>query len=345
VIALIFKFWTLILVASALGFGVNVAGLLLWAERKQSAIMQDRIGANRASILGIKALGLVHMVADGLKMFTKEDFVPKGAHKALHALAPLISLGFALLCLSALPFGGAVEFAGRTCNLQPIQSPVGLLFVLAMLGLGVHGIVMAGYASGSNYGLLGGLRGAAQMISYEVCMAASLAGIVFIYGSLDLQEAVLWQGRHVWGIFLQPLGFILFLTAGVAETKRIPFDLPEGESEIVGYFVEYSGMKMAMFMMTDFIESIVIAGLITALFLGGWQIPFYAPAGLLGGALMLAAFVGKMFLVLFFLMQLRWTVPRFRFDQLLHLGWKNILPLALLNFIVTIWAVYLRSHP
>ncbi len=338
------KLWPLILVASALGFGLNLAGLLAYAERKQSAIMQDRIGANRASILGFKLWGLVTMVADAIKMFTKEDFIPKGANKTLHAIAPVVSLGFALLCLAALPFGGMVEFAGRTWSLQPIESPVGLLFVLAMLGLGVHGVMMAGFASGSNYGLLGGLRGAAQMVSYEVCMAATLAGLVFIYGTLDLQQAVLWQGRHVWGICVQPLGFLLFLTAGAAETKRAPFDLPEGESEIVGYFVEYSGMKMGMFMMTDFVESIVLAGLITTLFLGGWQIPFYTPAGLIGGALMLASFVGKVLLVLFVLMQIRWTLPRFRFDQLLHLGWKNVLPLALLNFLATIWLVYARTH-
>jgi NADH-quinone oxidoreductase subunit H len=339
-IDLVAKAWPLILVAAALGFGLNTAGLLAWAERKQSAILQDRIGANRASILGIKAWGLVHMLADTIKMLTKEDFVPKGAQKTLHGIAPIVSLGFALLCLAALPFGGTIIWAGRVWSFQPIQSSVGLLFVLAMLGLGVHGVMMAGYASGSNYGLLGGLRGGAQMVSYEVCMAATLAGLVFIYGTLDLQEAVLWQGRHYWGIVVQPLGFLLFLVAGVAETKRAPFDLPEGESEIVGYFVEYSGMKMGMFMMTDFVESVVLAGLIVTLFLGGWQIPFYEPSGLVGAAGMLGAFTIKVFVVLFLLMQVRWTVPRFRFDQLLHLGWKNILPLALANFMVTIWAVY-----
>ncbi|MBI3554365.1 MAG: NADH-quinone oxidoreductase subunit H [Elusimicrobia bacterium] len=336
--------WPLLKVAAALGFGLNVAGLLAWAERKQSAVMQDRIGANRAAIFGFKLWGLIHMLADTIKLLTKEDFVPKGARKGLHGAAPVISLGFALLCLAALPFGGVVEVAGRSWSLQPVESPVGLLFVLAMLGLGVHGVMMAGYASGSNYGLLGALRGGAQMISYEVCLAASLAGLLFIYGTLDLQQAVLWQGRHAWGILVQPLGFLLFVTAGVAETKRAPFDLPEGESEIVGYFVEYSGMKMGMFMMTDFVESVVVAGLVTTLFLGGWTIPFYEPHGALGAVLMLASFTVKLFVTLFLLMQVRWTLPRFRFDQLLHLGWKNVLPLALANFIVTIWAVYLRSR-
>lgn len=339
--------WTGVKVAGAIAFGLNVAGFLGWVERKQSAVMQDRIGANRASIFGFTLLGLFHPIADAIKMLTKEDFVPEKSRNIFHAAAPVISLGFGLLCLGALPFGGVVEVAGSSWSLQPIESSVGVLFVLGMLSLGVHGIVMAGYASGSNYALLGGLRGAAQMVSYEVCLATSLAGILFIYGTLDLQEAVLRQGGLIfgflpaWGIFLQPLGFILFLTAGAAATKRAPFDLPEGEAEIVGYHVEYSGMKFGMFLMTDFIESIVISGLIAALFLGGWQIPYVTLSGITGGALMVGAFSFKILLVLFLLMQVRWTLPRFRFDQLLDLGWKNILPLSLANFLLTVWGVYL----
>ncbi|MBI5630842.1 MAG: NADH-quinone oxidoreductase subunit H [Elusimicrobia bacterium] len=338
--------WILAKVAFALGLGLGLAGFLGWVERKQSAVLQDRVGANRASIFGIRLLGLFHPIADALKMLTKEDFVPRNARRVLHTAAPAISLGFALLCLAAFPYGGAVEFAGKAWSLQPVESPAGLVLVLALLSLGVHGIVMAGYASGSNYGLLGGLRGAAQMISYEVCLASSVAGVAFIYGSLDLQEACLWQGRLLggwlpaWGIFLQPVGFLLFLTAGAAVTKRTPFDLPEGEAEIVGYHVEYSGMKFGMFLMTDFVESIVISALAVTLFLGGWQIPFVAPAGPWGGAAMVASFTAKLMLVLFFLMQVRWTLPRLRFDQLLDLSWKNILPLSLLNFIATVWGVY-----
>ncbi len=326
------------------GVGLNIAGFLGWVERKQSAVLQDRIGANRASIFGIKILGLFHPIADAIKMLTKEDFVPKGATKPLHGLAPMISLGCAMFCLAALPYGGVIEFAGRAWDLQPIALPMGVPLVLATLAFGVHGIVMAGYASGSNYGLLGALRGAAQMIAYEVCLASALAGLLFIYGTLDFSEAVRWQVSHgVWGIVVQPLAFILFLTAGAAVTKRTPFDLPEGESEIVGYHVEYSGMKFGMFLMTDFFESIVVCGVITALFLGGWSIPFLdlPSMGLIGGALMVASFIGKMMLLLFLLMQLRWTLPRFRFDQLLDLGWKNLLPLALLNFLATAWVVYL----
>ncbi len=342
--------WTAIKVALAIGFGLNLAGFLGWVERKQSAVAQDRIGANRATIFGFRALGLFHPIADAIKMATKADFIPPAGMRPFHALAPALSLACSLFCLAALPFGDSLTIGGRVFDLQPLQLPSGVVFVLAMLAIGVHGVVMAGYASGSNYGLLGGLRGAAQMISYEVVFALTLFGVLFIYGTLDLQEAVRWQGRLLggwmpaWGIVLQPLGFILFLTAGAAETKRAPFDVPEGESEIVGYFVEYSGMKFGMFLMNDFIESIVLAGLAAALFLGGWQVPFldlWLKPGPVLALIQVSAFVLKVAAVLFLLMQIRWTLPRFRFDQVLHLGWKILLPLALLNFTVTAWAVYL----
>ncbi|MDD5629085.1 MAG: NADH-quinone oxidoreductase subunit H [Elusimicrobia bacterium] len=339
--------WSAVKVGYALGFGFGLAGLLGWVERKQSAVLQDRIGANRADIFGWRIIGLFHPLADGIKLMTKEDFVPRGVLRPFHGLAPALSLGCGLLCLAALPFGGEFQMAGRTWSLQPWPSPVGLVYVLAFLGLGVHGVVMAGYASGSNYGLLGGLRGAAQMVAYEVCMAAVLAGPMFLYGTLDLQEAVRAQGRLIggvlpaWGVFTQPLAFLLFLVAGTAASKRIPFDLPEGESEIVGYHVEYAGMKFGMFMISDFVENIVVCGLGAALFLGGWQVPFVSLAGPLGAVLMLAAFLAKTCALLFLLMQVRWTLPRLRFDQLLDLGWKSLLPLALANFMLTVWAVWL----
>ncbi len=338
--------WTAAKVGYALAFGLGLAALLGWVERKQSAVLQDRIGANRADIFGFRFIGLFHPLADAVKLMTKEDFVPARAQKTFHAIAPALSLGCGLLCLAALPFGGDVEVASRTWSLQPIESGVGLVLVLAFLGVGAHGVVMAGYASDSNYGLLGGLRAAAQLVAYEVCMAAVLAGPMFLYGTLDLQEAVRWQGRLLggvlpaWGVFTQPVAFLLFLVVGMAASKRIPFDLPEGESEIVGYHVEYSGMKFGMFMMADFVENIVISGLGATLFLGGWQVPFVTLAGPAGAVAMLAAFLVKTCAVLFVLMQVRWTLPRLRFDQLLDLGWKSILPLALLNFLATAWCVW-----
>jgi NADH-quinone oxidoreductase subunit H len=344
--------WVFVKVAAAiLVFGMGIAGLLGWVERKQSAVMQDRIGANRADIFGFTLIGLFHPIADAIKMLTKEDFQAKAVIKRLHPIAPMIAMGGGMFCFAALPFGGTVQLLGRAWSLQPIECTFGLPLVLAALAFGVHGIVMAGYASGSNYGLLGALRGAAQMVAYEVCLASSLAGALFIYGTLDLQQCVTWQSAHVWGILVQPLAFVLFLTAGAAITKRTPFDLPEGESEIVGYHVEYSGMKFGMFLITDFLESIVVSGIITTLFLGGWLIPGVDlaamaqsaawPTALLGGVLMLASFGLKVLALLFLLMQIRWTLPRFRFDQLLDLGWKNLLPLSLLNFLATVWGVYL----
>ena len=338
--------WTAVKIAGALGFGLGLAGFLGWVERKQSAVLQDRIGANRAEIFGFRIIGLFHPIADGIKLMTKEDFVPRGVLRPFHDLAPAISLGCCLLCLAALPFGGEFEAFGRTWSLQPLPGQAGLVYVLALLGLGVHGVIMAGYASRSNYGLLGGLRGAAQMVAYEVCMAAIVAGPAFLYGTLDLQEAVRWQGRLLfgflpaWGVFTQPLAFLLILIAGTAASKRAPFDLPEGESEIVGYHVEYSGMKFGMFMISDFVENIVICGLGTTLFLGGWGIPFLTLSGPLGALAMLASFSLKTCALLFLLMQVRWTLPRLRFDQLLDLGWKGLLPLALANFLGTVWLVW-----
>lgn len=336
--------WSVFLIVCALGFGLSVSGLLGWVERKQSAVLQDRIGANRASIFGLRLLGLFHPIADALKTMTKEDFEPPFALQPWHRLAPPLSLAFSMAALAALPYGDSIYFAGRSWSLQPVPLSAGVVFMLGMLSIGVHGVVMAGYSSGSNYALLGGLRGASQLIAYEVSMIATLTAVLFLYGTLDLAAAARWQAEHGWGILYQPLGFILFLTAGAAETKRAPFDVPEGESEIVGYFIEYSGMKFVMFMMNDFIETIVLAGLCTALFLGAWHVPglWVLPQPWLGLA-QVGVFVAKTLAMIFLLMQVRWTFPRFRFDQLLHLGWKNLLPLSLANAFVTLWAVYLFS--
>ncbi|MEK7878603.1 MAG: complex I subunit 1 family protein, partial [candidate division NC10 bacterium] len=262
-------------VAFMMFFVLNLGGLLTWVERKQSAIMQDRIGANRASILGLRLWGLFHPLADAIKMLTKEDFLPARADRFLFSLAPFVSIFFALVAFATIPFGDVLRFGGREIPLQAVPLNAGILYVFAMLSLGVYGVMMAGWASANNYALLGGQRAAALMISAEVAIGASIMGVVIVYGSLDLMEIVRGQGRLLagwipaWGILTQPLAFVLFLTAGIAATKRIPFDFPEGESEIIGYFVEYSGMKFGMFAMADFLESVVIAGMATSLFLGG----------------------------------------------------------------------------
>lgn len=333
---------------------LNLAGFHTWVERKQSALIQDRIGANRATIFGVRLLGMFHGVADVLKMFTKEDIVPTGADRSLHTLAPFFSVFFALATFAAIPFGDRLILGDRVIELQVASIDIALLYVFAMLSLGVYGVILAGFASRNNYAILGGLRATAQMISYEIALGVSIIGVVMVYETMDLQQLVRAQGRMIggwipfWGIVTQPVAFLVFVTAALAETKRVPFDLPEGESEIVGYFVEYSGMKFGMFFLTDFLETIVVASLATTLFFGGWQVPFLQPDGFhfpwgaelpvsnwVYALLGFASFSLKSFVFLFVFMQLRWTVPRFRYDQLMTLGWKGLFPVAVVNVAVT----------
>lgn len=333
---------------------LNLAGFHTWVERKQSALIQDRIGANRADIFGFRLLGMFHGLADVLKMFTKEDIVPDRADKALHTLAPFFSVFFALVTFAAIPFGDRLILGDRVIELQIANIDAALLYVFAMMSLGVYGVILAGFASRNNYAILGGLRATAQMISYEIALGVAIVGVVMVYGTMDLAELVRAQGQMIggwipfWGIVTQPVAFIIFLTAALAETKRLPFDLPEGESEIVGYFVEYSGMKFGMFFLADFLETIVVASLATTLFFGGWQVPFLMPDGFhfpWGGMLPVsnwvyvllgvASFSIKGLAFCFVFMQIRWTLPRFRYDQLMNLGWKGLFPIAVANVVVT----------
>jgi len=341
-------------VAFVMLFVLNTAAILGWVERKQSAIMQDRIGANRASIFGLRVLGLFHPLADTLKMLTKEDFRPAHADRLLFVLAPFVSVFFALVAFASIPFGDTLRIGDRAIPLQAVTLNVGVLYVFAMLSLGVYGVMMAGWSSANNFALLGGQRAAALMLSAEIAIGASIMGVIMVYGSLNLMEivrgqgALLWGWLPKWGIVTQPLAFLLFLTAGIAATKRIPFDTPEGESEIIGYFLEYSGMKFGMFLMTDMVETTVIAGLCTSLFLGGWQVPylmadgFHWPWGsivalsaLTVTVLQVGAFVTKVACMIFFLMLIRWTLPRFRYDQAMRLGWLALFPLSILNIVMT----------
>ncbi len=346
-------------VAFVMFFGVmNLAGLHTWIERKQSAIIQDRIGANRASIFGFRLMGLFHPLADAIKMFTKEDIVPAGADKVLHALAPFFSVFFALAAFAAIPFGDRLVLGDRIIELQAAKIDIALLYVFAMLSLGVYGVILAGFASRNNYALLGGLRATAQMISYEIALGIAIVGIVMVYGTMDLQEIVRGQGGNLfgwiprWGIVFQPVAFFVFVTAALAETKRIPFDLPEGESEIIGYFVEYSGMKFGMFFLTDFLETIMVACLATTLFFGGWQVPYLLRDGfhLPWGAMLpvsqwtyvllgVSSFAIKVLVFCFVFMQVRWTLPRFRYDQLMRLGWLGLFPISVVNMLVTALAL------
>ena len=333
---------------------LNLAGFHTWVERKQSALIQDRIGANRAEVFGFRLFGMFHGMADVIKMFTKEDIVPTGADKTLHTLAPFFSVFFALVAFAGIPFGDRLILGDRVIELQVAHINAALLFIFAMLSLEAYGVILAGFASRNNYAMLGGLRATAQMISYEIALGISIVGVVMVYGTMDLAELVRAQGRMIggwlplWGIVTQPVAFFVFVTAALAETKRVPFDLPEGESEIIGYFVEYSGMKFGMFFLTDFLETIVVASLSTTLFFGGWQVPYLSPDGFHfpWGAVLLvpnwiyvllgvASFSIKGLIFCFLFMQLRWTLPRFRYDQLMSLGWKGLFPISVGNLVVT----------
>jgi NADH-quinone oxidoreductase subunit H len=354
---------------------LNLAGILGWIERKGSALIQDRIGANRASIFGFAGMGLVNtLIADPVKFLTKEDFIPPSGDKFLHTLAPCMALFPALVTFAVIPFGDVLNLGDRVINLQVANLNIGILYVFAMGSLGVYGIVIGAWASNNKFSLLGGVRGSAQMISYEIAMGLSVIGVLMIYGTLELQDIARDQGTLIgellpswlsflhpligwlpaWGIFLQPLAFLLFFTSAVAETKRIPFDLPEGESELVaGYHVEYSGGKFLMFFAGEFAEIVTAAGLVTTLFFGGWQVPyllrdgFHFPWGaslllphLAVVALQVGAFTIKVLFFCWLQILLRWSVPRFRYDQVMRLGWKMLLPLALVNIAVTaLWIV------
>jgi NADH-quinone oxidoreductase subunit H len=346
---------------------VMTAGALMsWVERKQAGLVQDRLGANRADIKlfgrKITLIGLLHIPSDGIKGITKEDYIPPQANAFLHGLAPFLATFTVLAAFAAIPFGGSftLPFYPKPIALVLVPMEMSLLYVFAILSVGVYGLILAGYASKSKLASLGALRATAQVLSYEVTLGMTLMGVFLIYGSLDLtviaqgqMRMLEFKGWHLpvpaWGVFLQPLGFLLFAAAAVVETKRIPFDLPEGESEIVGYFVEYSGMKFLMFMMAEMIEMVLFAWLMVLLFFGGWHVPglHFLPEGMSGfyvhgrqvlavhGAWVIAlqalAFASKVVFFIWLLMQVRWTLVRFRYDQMMRLGWKIMLPLSLAN--------------
>jgi len=331
-----------------------IALYLTWAERKESAVMQDRVGANRANFFGFRVLGLFQPFADAIKMFFKEDFTPTFSRRFLHNLAPFLSFFFVLVTVAAIPFGDDLRIGDQTIKLQILDINIGILFVLAMLSITIYGVVLSGWASNNRWTLLGGVRGSAQLISYEVPLGFSLIGLVMVYPSLKFSAIVHAQGNLLfgwlpkWGIFLQPLGFIIFIMAAMAESERVPFDLPEAESEIVGFFTEYSGMKWGLYMFTDFMKVLIIACLLTTLFFGGWQVPwlfsdgFHFPWGgkwlLPHGIVLLfqvAAFNCKVFFFCWMQILFRWTYPRFRYDQLMDFGWKLLIPLSLFNILAT----------
>jgi NADH-quinone oxidoreductase subunit H len=291
---------------------LSLASGLIWLERRLLALWQDRYGPNR-----VGPFGLLQVVADMIKIFTKEDWIPPFADKPVFVLAPAIIVVTVLMTFAVLPIAPGIIVADLN---------IGLLFFLAMSSLGVYSVVLAGWSSDNKYSLLGGLRAAAQMISYEVFMGLSVMGVVVLAGSFDLAKIVEAQ-RKMWFVIPQFLGFVLFLIAGIAETRRLPFDLPEAESELVaGYHSEYSGMKFGMFFVGEYLGVTLISGLIAVLFFGGWLGPWLPP---------IVWFFIKLFLFICFFILLRASLPRPRFDQLMSWGWKLMLPLALVNILIT----------
>ncbi len=346
--------------------GLNLSLFLLYFERKGSALIQDRIGSNRVTItgfgkrMGMPNLGIINTtIADPIKMFTKEDFIPAGADRFLHTLSPFLALFPVMITYVVIPFGDTISIGGHRIGLEAANLNAGALYLLATIGLGVYGVALAGWSSNNRWALLGGIRATAQMISYELAMGLAIVSVIMAFGTLNLQQIVREQGGvwfgflPRWGIFVQPLAFILLLVAGAAESKRIPFDLPESESELIqGYFTEYSGGKQAVFMLTDFAEQALVAMLLTTFFFGGWQVPwlmrdgfhlpggaFLAVPGLAVSLLGIVAFLVKVVALCIFLGMVRWTLPRFRYDQLMRLGWKALVPLGLFNVLLTAFIV------
>ena len=305
-------------------------------ERKVSAWMQDRIGPNR-----VGPVGLLQPIADGLKFIFKEDVVPGHVNRVLYVLAPALTVIPAFLVLAVIPFGPPVQVFGREVQLAIADLDIGILFVFAIASLGVYGIVFAGWASNSKYALLGGVRSSAQMISYEVSLGLSVVGIFMATQSLRLTDVINYQADGVWNCFTQPIGFLVFVVCAFAETNRLPFDLPEAETELVaGYHTEYSSMKFAMFFLAEYTSMFVFASLVAVLFLGGWDIPFVSQAtlqalGNWGSLLGFLSFMLKALAFMFFYVWVRWTIPRFRYDQVMTLGWKVLLPLTLVNIVIT----------
>jgi NADH-quinone oxidoreductase subunit H len=357
------------------------ATVLTWVERKQAAVMADRIGANRAYVripftqIKLIWIGLFHGLADGLKMLLKEDFRPATYDQFAYTIAPWIVFVPVLLVFGVIPFGGTLVpaqifsgipalaewFGTRSYQMRLADLDGGLLVIFAFGGLPVIGAMLAGWSSNNKFSMLGALRAGSQMISYELIMGLTVLGLILIYGTVDLSAMVAQQSGMIfgflpaWGIFVQPFAAILFLVAAMAENRRAPFDLPEAESELIaGFFTEYSAMKMGLFMFAEFIEIAVLSALFLTLFLGGANLPYMSDAGFAfpGGytlalshwavvLIQVVVFLVKMLLVSSFQILVRWTLPRFRYDQLLGFAWKFMLPLCLANLVVTALAVWL----
>lgn len=334
--------YKLLLASAILVLSLVVAMYSTLIERKVAAFFQDRMGPSRAG-----PWGLLQPLADGIKLFFKEEFMPNTADKFLYILGPSLTMFIALLTSAVIPWGPDIVIAGKSYPLQVADINIGILYVFAILSIGVYGIMIGGWASNNKYGLLGAIRASSQMISYELAMSLSIIAVVMMSGSLSMKEIVAQQQGFHWNVIYQPLGFLIFLVCAFAETNRSPFDLPECETELVGgYHTEYSSMKLGFYLFAEYINMFISGAVISTLFFGGYHFPGLDRLGLSPNLFALVSFLVLFAKITFFgfvYMWIRWTLPRFRYDQLMRLGWKMLIPLAILNILVTGAVILLLS--
>jgi NADH-quinone oxidoreductase subunit H len=311
---------------------LGIAAYQTYFERKLAAWIQDRVGPDRAGPFGI-----LQPIADGVKMFLKEDFIPKDADKWLFIIGPGIAMFTSLVTSAIIPWGTDLELFGRTITLQVADFDIGILYLFAVLSISVYGIMIGGWASNNKYSLYGAIRASSQMISYELAMGISAITIIMLSGSLSLTDIVNKQHGMNWNIFYQPVCFVVFFICSLAETNRAPFDLPECESELIGgYHTEYSSMKLGLYLFSEYTAMFISSAIIAILFLGGYNFPGMDNfSGNTLAILSIVVFFSKIFIFIFIFMWIRWTIPRFRFDQLMHLGWKILIPVAMINLLIT----------
>jgi NADH-quinone oxidoreductase subunit H len=323
-----------ILVVAVFGITLIVALYSTFGERKIAAVMQDRVGPNRAG-----PFGLLQPLADGIKMFMKQELIPSVSNKWLFIIGPCIAMLTACMTGVVIPWGGSLTFGDQVFELQIADLNIGILYLFGVVSLGVYGIMIGGWASNNKFSLIGAIRASSQMISYEIAMGMAIIALVMTTGTLSLKEIVMQQDAGIANIVYQPLGFLIFLVCAFAETNRAPFDLPECETELIGgYHTEYSSLKLGFYLFAEYINMFISSAVIVSFYFGGYNFPFQHELGLDGNLLTILqtlVFFGKIFFFVFFFMWVRWTIPRFRYDQLMHLGWKVLLPLALFNIFAT----------
>lgn len=324
----------LVLIIVVVMASLVIAMYTTFAERKVAAVLQDRRGPNRAG-----PFGLLQPLADGLKLFFKEEIIPNFSSKFLFILGPGLAMLTAMMTSAVIPWGDKIVLFGRDISLQIADINIGILYVFGVVSMGVYGIMIGSWASNNKYSLLGGLRAASQIISYELAMGISLIALLMVTGTLSLKEMVVQQQNGNWNVFYQPLGFLIFLICSFAECNRTPFDLPEAESELIGgYHTEYSSMKLGFYLFSEYINMFISSVIMATLFFGGYDIPFLDESTLspnIAAILGVLALMAKAVFFIFLFMWVRWTIPRFRYDQLMHLGWRIMIPLALFNMLVT----------